>query len=494
MQLSAGGTYTVVADNTSSMTDIYGNSTTTGGMTTSNGAVLTVQSAVAAPAFTTQPQGQAATVGQTVTFTAAASGNPTYQWQFNGAAIPGQTSATLTLTNVATSATGAYTVIAINGGGSATSNAAALTVTANATAPSFTVQPLGQTVVGGTTVVFAVAVSGAPTPGLQWKLNGTPIAGAMSARLVVSNAGAASLGTYTCAAINSAGSATSAGAVLALASTTNVGRLINLSVNTAYVPGMTLGFSSGGAGTSGTQTLLVRASGPALTAFGVGNVLPDPTLTVNSSSGAVITTNAGWASTGANQAAVTAADTATFAFPLTDPKSLDSATVATLPVSTDTVVVGSTGNNSGRTLAEIYDDTGAYTPTTPRLVNLSCKIQVSAGGSVTAGFTIGGVTSKTVLIRASGPALSAFGVQGVMPDPQLKVFNSGGTQIAGNTGWGGDPQLAAAMAAVYAFPLTNASSTDSVVLITLPPGSYTAQASSVSGTAGTALVEVYEVP
>ena len=289
---------------------------------------------------------------------------------------------------------------------------------------------------------------------------------------------------------------TSNPAALAVTSTVNVGRLINLSVNTDYVPGMTLGFSSGGAGTTGSQTLLVRASGPALTAFGVNNVLPDPNLTVKNSAAAAIAANAGWASTPSNQAAVTAADTATYAFPLTNPASLDSATVVTLPVSVDTVVVGSTGNHTGRTLAEVYDDTpsGTYALTTPRLVNLSCKIQVAAGSSITAGFTIGGVTSKTVLIRACGPALTTYGVSGVMPDPQLAVFNSSGTQIASNAGWGGDPQLTAAMSAVYAFPLTNPSSTDSVVLITLAPGSYTARASSATGTAGTALVEVYEVP
>ena len=80
-----------------------------------------------------------------------------------------------------------------------------------------------------------------------------------------------------------------------------------------------------------------------------------------------------------------------------------------------------------------------------------------------------------------------------MPDPQLQLF-TGSTQIAANAGWGGDPQLTAAMNAVYAFLYTNPSSADSALLVTLPPGTYTAVASSVSGTAGITLVEVYEVP
>ena len=49
------------------------------------------------------------------------------------------------------------------------------------------------------------------------------------------------------------------------------------------------------------------------------------------------------------------------------------------------------------------------------------------------------------------------------------------------------------MNAVYAFTFSNPNSADSAVLLTLAPGSYTAQASSVTSSAGTTLVEVYEV-
>ncbi len=109
---------------------------------------------------------------------------------------------------------------------------------------------------------------------------------------------------------------------------------------------------------------------------------------------------------------------------------------------------------------------------------------------------IGGTTAKTVLIRAWGPALvpAPFSVSGAMPDPQLQVYNSSDTLLASNVGWGGNPQIVAAGNSVYDYAWTNANSADSAVLITLPPGNYTAQASSVSGTAGTTLVEVFEVP
>ena len=177
--------------------------------------------------------------------------------------------------------------------------------------------------------------------------------------------------------------------------------MVNLSVNTIDGSGaqaMTVGFNSGGVGTSGSQTLLIRASGPALTAYGVSGVLPDPVLTLYNTAGAVVISNSGWASTPGNEAAVLAADSATGAFSLTNPASLDSAVVETLVESGYTVQVSGKSGDSGRTIAEVYDNTpsGTYTLATPRLVNLSCRIQVSAGSSLTTGFTIGGATSKSV--------------------------------------------------------------------------------------------------
>jgi hypothetical protein len=47
---------------------------------------------------------------------------------------------------------------------------------------------------------------------------------------------------------------------------------------------------------------------------------------------------------------------------------------------------------------------------------------------------------------------------------------------------------------VGAFAWTAPSSADSALLLTLPPGAYTAQVSGFSGDTGVALVEVYEVP
>lgn len=84
-----------------------------------------------APSITAHPQSQSKFVGQSVTFTATASGSPTptYQWYKEGTgAISGATSTSLTLSNLQDSNAGNYYVIATNSQGDAQSNSATLTV------------------------------------------------------------------------------------------------------------------------------------------------------------------------------------------------------------------------------------------------------------------------------------------------------------------------------------------------------------------------------
>jgi hypothetical protein len=89
-------------------------------------------------------------------------------------------------------------------------------------------------------------------------------------------------------------------------------------------------------------------------------------------------------------------------------------------------------------------------------------------------------------------------VAGFLPDPELKVYqdNNDGTStlLAVDAGWGGDAQVASAAASVGAFSWGYFGTPDSAVLVSLPPGAYTAQVSGVSGDQGVALVEIYEVP
>jgi glucose/arabinose dehydrogenase len=87
-----------------------------------------------APTISTHPQPVTVPVGSDATFTVSASGSAplSYRWQRDGADIPGATSASYTLPGAQLADSGArFRVIVSNSAGSATSNAATLTVTAN---------------------------------------------------------------------------------------------------------------------------------------------------------------------------------------------------------------------------------------------------------------------------------------------------------------------------------------------------------------------------
>ena len=364
--------------------------------------------------------------------------------------------------------------------------------------PAFFVQPKSVMLAAGQTASFFVGATGVGPFSYRWNLNGAPISGATDQYLLVSNVSAANAGAYNCVVTDAKGnSSPSLGGALSVASTTNIGRLINFSAlgQLGKSEILTIGFFTGGAGTTGSQPMLVQAIGPTLSTVGVTGIMPDPQLNAFSNQN-VIAANTGWGTPLSNQLAVTAADAATYATALANPTSKDSAIVMPLAPGGYTVQVNSVSGVTGTALAALYDDTpsGTYAATTPRLINLSCRLQVASNSSLTAGFWIGGTTAKTVLIRADGPALLAQNVTGVMPDPQLTVFNSADTAIAYNTGWGGSPVLFSVAASVYAQPFTSTTSNDSEVLMTLPPGGYTAQVSSASNTTGNVMIEVYEIP
>jgi hypothetical protein len=379
-----------------------------------------------------------------------------------------------------------------------------LRVTNNAAqpAPTFTTQPVAQTVAAGSTVVFNAAALGAPT--FQWRRNGTVIPGATSATLVLPAATAANAGTYTVAASNGSGSATSEAVQLALngATATEVGRLVNLSILTTAGTGakiLTVGASVGPLSFTGKLPLVMRGVGPSLKDFfGITGALGDPTLTVFAAgNAAALAENDNWGS--ADAAALAAVFRSVGAFDLT-PGSLDSAFASLTPglgVGGYTVQVAGKGTASGTVIAEIYDAAGsARTAATPRLVNLSTRALLDAGAELRVGFVLRGLSARTVLVRAVGPSLGALGVTGTMTDPTLELFDNdnGGKKIGENDNWGGDAQIFAVANAVGAFALSGADTKDAVLLVTLPAGAYSARLSGVGGVGGTAIVEVYEVP
>jgi hypothetical protein len=450
-----------------------------------------------APSIVAQPQNETVSANSSVTFTVIASGSPapTYQWQKNGANILGENGTSLGLANVQASDAGTYAVVVSNSAGSVTSNGATLTVTSVGVLPVVTVQPTAQQVAVGSTVVFNATVTGATS--YRWQRNGADLSGATSSTLVISNAAPTSVGSYALIASNSTGNVITNSVQLDVVTSTNPGRLINLAILTTIGPGetMTMGTVLGPASVGGTASLLARAAGPSLTKFGVIGYVPDPKLSLMFG-GTTIGSNNDWG----NNPALTAAFAQTGAFGFLD-NSKDAAVFKTglAPGNYSAQVADATGS-SGSIIAEMYDGApGTFNPNGPRLINVSVLKQIGAGDKLTAGFVIGGSTARTVLIRAIGPGIAGdpFNVGGAMADPQLtlfKVVNGSSVQIASNDNWGGDAQISSTATAIGAFGISNGASKDAMILITLAPGNYSAEASGVGGAGGSVIVEVYEVP
>lgn len=90
--------------------------------------------------------------------------------------------------------------------------------------PTLTLQPTNKTVTAGATATFVAGVSGSPTLALQWRLNGTNVAGATNASLTLTNLLPRQAGSYALFVTNAYGSITSAPAnlkILALAVSAN---------------------------------------------------------------------------------------------------------------------------------------------------------------------------------------------------------------------------------------------------------------------------------
>ena len=236
------------------------------------------------------------------------------------------------------------------------------------------------------------------------------------------------------------------------------------------------------------KPVLIRAVGPGLSAFNIPGIVGNTRLQLFRGT-TMLLENDDWG-TNASALALTQAANAVGAFALL-PNSLDAALLVTLDPGNYSAQVNGVGGASGVALVEVYDASDATQPA--RLANISTRAQVGVGGgALIAGLVIAGDQPKSVLVRAVGPSLAQFGLDGVLADPRLELYR-GDTLITENDNWGGSTALGNAFSQIGAFALP-AASRDAALLLTLQPGAYTAQVSGVSGATGVALVEIYELP
>lgn len=257
--------------------------------------------------------------------------------------------------------------------------------------------------------------------------------------------------------------------------------LYNLSIRTGTGSGLIVGFVVAG----GSRDVLMRGIGPSLAQFGVPGTIADPKLDVYQDAGR-IAANDDWGASGVLGRDFTNAG----AFPLA--AGTRDAALRLAVRGGRTIQVAGANGGSGIALVELYDLGSGR----GRLVNVSTRAQVGTGADVlVAGFSVVGTASKRLLIRAVGPSLGAFGVTGTLADPVVEVRALGANAVtAANDNWGGTAALKTTFASVGAFALAGDASADAVVIVDVPPGSYTATVSGKNGTTGVALVEIYDLP
>lgn len=468
VKIADTGSYTVTVTNSA-------------GSVTGSAVKLTVMALVTAPVITSGPASGTATVGNSVTFntTATGSGTLSYQWNKEGKAISGATSASFTLNSAQLSDSGSYTVTVSNAGGSVTSSAATLTVTAHAVAGEY----FGS--LGNNAGTFALYIRSDGSGVFLAYLRASKLA--LFSRDVHLDAS----GHFTVGAlINGVSASAAATPVRSADLVTPEATTTGYTIDGTIASDGTLSGSISGAATASFSAPAAPASGSTANVAGfyqsganAGSALSYTIIGANGTAYVVVVANgtadAGTGTIdGSGALAVTTENAATITAAAAGQNGVLSETVKPATGSTTTLVGA---NNDARTTNE-------------RLVNISTRGQVAGTAAMTAGFVITGSQPKTVLVRAVGPTLgTTFGLPGSLSAARLEVFK-GSTSIAVGTDWGAATNAAAVAdtaARTGAFPLATGSK-DAALVLTLTPGNYTATATGQNGAAGVALIEVYD--
>ncbi len=146
-------------------------------------------------------------------------------------------------------------------------------------------------------------------------------------------------------------------------------------------------------------------------------------------------------------------------------------------------------NTTGVGIVAVYDADGEPS----YLSNISTRSWIGSNNLISiAGFVITGDLPKRVFIRGLGPSMLSKLPPGaeVVDDPQLRLYQ-GSSLIAANDNWT-EAANAFEMGALPP-PLPPEFSREPAILVTLPPGVYTAHLLGVGGTTGIGNIAVYDL-
>ncbi len=175
--------------------------------------ITTVTSNCVPPSIVAEPSDSAACPGDTATFSVAANGSATlqYQWRKDGVDISGANTDTLTLNSIGATDSGSYDVVISNLCGTVTSSPAML----SASGVVITSNPAGDARCVGDSAAFLVEASG-QSLAYQWRQDGVDIVGATNNLYEIASVSAPDAGGYDVAVIGTCGSTTSSVAMLAV--------------------------------------------------------------------------------------------------------------------------------------------------------------------------------------------------------------------------------------------------------------------------------------
>jgi hypothetical protein len=356
--------------------------------------------------------------------------------------------------------------------------------------PAITQEPRSATARTGASVTLGVVATGTAPLAYQWYRDGEAVAGATNATLALPTLTRTDAGRYQAIVTNPHGLIASKVATVALSDVTGAA-ISNFSLRASIERGQReLNADVTFAGTGPVRTLL-RAAGPALTAFGVVGTVGDPRLTL-AQDGAVLGENNGWSSdVAASLTESAAASVGAFAYAA---NSGDAALLRNLVPGSYTLRVAPVASAGGVSLFELFDATPAGTTPAAKVNTIAARALAGVGGrALVGGFTVAADRPVRVLLRAIGPGLKQLGLASGATDARLSVFRAGSNvALASNDDWArqaNNKDLTRLFAAAGAFALGE-NSKDAALDVTLEPGSYTFTADTGAGSEGLVLVEI----
>lgn len=184
--------------------------------------VLSKSISLQPPTITAPPRNQTVAAGGTVVFSVSADSQAPlqYQWRKNGLSLlddhrlSGARSDTLTIANVQPADAGQYEVVVSNAAGQTAGGPVTLTVTEPLI--RITQQPLSLTVLAGSAAYFTVQAVGPEPLTYQWWRNGSPLAGATNAHLILDPVRLDQAGAYRVVIGGHQGEATSSNVTLSV--------------------------------------------------------------------------------------------------------------------------------------------------------------------------------------------------------------------------------------------------------------------------------------